>query len=207
MERKVYANAKHNSKVFWSYVRSKTSKRTGIADLERTDGSKATTDTEKTETLNKFFQNVYTTESLHSKQPAPVYNVRQHLQTVTVSEERVAELLANLHPNKAPGPDGIRPRILNELAEVITRPVYKISDISLNEETLPAEWRTATVTPIFKKGRQQDPGNYRPVSLPCIPCTVTEQLAQQSVVINTWNRTTRLCERKILHRATAKGTG
>ena len=106
MEREVAANAKHNPKVFWSYVSSKTSKRTGIAELERTDGSKATTDTEKAETLNKFFQSVYTTESLHNMPPVPVYDVRQHLQTVTISEERVTELLANLNPNKAPGPKG-----------------------------------------------------------------------------------------------------
>ena len=182
IEREVAANAKHNPKVFWSYVRSKTSKRTGIAELERTDGSKATTDTEKAETLNKFFQSVYTTESLHNMPPAPVYDVRQHLQTVTISEERVTELLANLHPNKAPGPDGIHSRILKELAEEITKPICKIFDMSLNEGTLPAEWRTATVTPIFKKGRKQDPGNYRPVSLTCVLCNVMEKLVRQSVV-------------------------
>ena len=92
------------------------------------------------------------------------------------------EQLANLHPNKAPVPDGIHPRILKELAEEITRPVCKIFDMSLNEGTLPAEWRTATVTPIFTKGRKQDPGNDRPLSLTCTRCKVTEKLIRQSVV-------------------------
>ena len=41
---------------------------------------------------------------------------------------------------------------------------------------------TATVTPIFKKGRKQDPGNYRPVSLTCVLCKVMEKLVRQSVV-------------------------
>ena len=38
------------------------------------------------------------------------------------------------------------------------------------------------MTPIFKKGRKQDPGNYRPVSLTCVLCKVMEKLIRQSVV-------------------------
>jgi hypothetical protein len=36
------------------------------------------------------------------------------------------------------------------------------------EGVVPQDWRTANVTPIFKKGSKYDPGNYRPVSLTSI---------------------------------------
>ena len=38
------------------------------------------------------------------------------------------------------------------------------------------EWRTALVTPIFKKGEKYIPANYRPVSLTCILSKVMEHI-------------------------------
>ncbi|GAB0209450.1 mitochondrial enolase superfamily member 1 [Grus japonensis] len=38
------------------------------------------------------------------------------------------------------------------------------------------DWRKANVTPVFKKGKKEDPGNYRSVSLTSIPGKVMEQL-------------------------------
>ena len=34
---------------------------------------------------------------------------------------------------------------------------------------VPKDWRKANVTPAFKKGKKEDAGNYRPVSLTSIP--------------------------------------
>jgi len=39
----------------------------------------------------------------------------------------------------------------------------------------PDDWRIASVTPIYKKGRKKDPGNYRPVSLISVPRNITER--------------------------------
>jgi len=30
---------------------------------------------------------------------------------------------------------------------------------------MPEDWRKDKITPVFKKGRKKDPGNYRPLSL------------------------------------------
>ena len=40
---------------------------------------------------------------------------------------------------------------------------------------VPEDWRIANVTPVFRKGKKEDVGNYRPVSLSSVPRKVMEQ--------------------------------
>ncbi|PKU43563.1 hypothetical protein llap_6139 [Limosa lapponica baueri] len=47
---------------------------------------------------------------------------------------------------------------------------------------VPADWRLANVTPIHTKGQQDDPGNYRPVSLTTVPGTVMEQIILSAIM-------------------------
>ncbi|GAB0190533.1 hypothetical protein GRJ2_001518600 [Grus japonensis] len=56
--------------------------------------------------------------------------------------------------------DGIHLRVLRELAEELAKPLSIYQQSWLAEE-VPDDWRLANVTPIYKKGRKEDPGNYR----------------------------------------------
>ena len=74
------------------------------------------------------------------------------------------------------GPDGIHPRILRELAGELTKPLSIIYQQSWSTGEVPDDWRVANVTPIYKKGRKEDPGNYRPVSLTSVPGKTMERI-------------------------------
>ena len=71
--------------------------------------------------------------------------------------------------------------MLRELAEVIAEPLSIIFERSWITGEVPEDWRIANVTPVFKKGKKEDPGNYRPVSLTSVPGKVMEPLVLDTI--------------------------
>ena len=65
---------------------------------------------------------------------------------------------------------------LRELAGVIAEPLSAICQCSWLPGEVPEDWRLVDVTPIYRKGHKEDPGNYRPVSLTSVPGKVMEQI-------------------------------
>jgi len=71
--------------------------------------------------------------------------------------------------------------VLRELADVVAEPLSIISERSWRTGEVPEDWSKASVTPAFKKGKK-NPGNYRPVSLTCIPGKMMEQLILDVII-------------------------
>ena len=181
-EKKLAEEIKENPKSFWKYVHSKTKVRQGVNDLTRDDGSVAHTDEEKAEELNKFFCSVFTIENDASTPEPEIKHDGTKLVSVTVTEDDVQKKLSKLNPSKSPGPDGLHPRVLKEVAEEITTPLTLVFNKSLSEGVVPEDWKIANVTAIFKKGSVTSPGNYRPVSLTSIICKMLESIIRDKVM-------------------------
>jgi len=79
-----------------------------------------------------------------------------------IQEEAVNDLLCHLDTYRSMGPDGIHPRVLRELAEELAKPLSIIYSQSWLTGEVPGDWRLGSVTPIYKKGRKEDPGPARP---------------------------------------------
>jgi hypothetical protein len=52
----------------------------------------------------------------------------------------------------------------------------------LESGEVPADWKVASVTAIYKKGPKSEPGNYRPVSLTSVPCKLIEGLVKDTLM-------------------------
>jgi len=84
-------------------------------------------------------------------------------------------LLCHLDAHKSMRLDGIHQRVLRELAEELAKPLSIICQQSWLTGEVPDDWRIASVTLIYKKGRKQDPWNNRPVRLTSVPGKIMER--------------------------------
>ena len=110
----------------------------GVADLS--DGAnKVSSDEGKANLLNKFFSSVFTDEDLTNIPSSEERDIGFKLSEIFISKDDVSKLLAALHPNKSPGPDGIHPRILKELAQGLVQPLAGIFRKSLHKGMLPVD--------------------------------------------------------------------
>jgi hypothetical protein len=180
-ESKLASEVKDNPKAFWKYVKSKTKTRTGISDLVIDENTMTTTDSEKADVLNKFFCSVFTKEG---SDDIPTLNTRQYsatLQNVSFTEDDVKEKLLQLNISKSAGPDGLHPMLLRECADVLCKPLYILMRESLDQGTVPKAWKEANISAIYKKGRKQEAGNYRPISLTSVVCKLFEKVIRKGI--------------------------
>ena len=132
--------------------------------------------------LNDNFQAIFTTETpvmpgLLSR-PSPYTDMAD----INITESGVHNLLKSLNAHKALGPDQISPRVLKEMANAIAPILTAIFRKSYDSGIIPEDWKTANITPVFKKGKISDAANYRPISLTCIACKLMEHILTSHIM-------------------------
>nr|XP_054764721.1 uncharacterized protein LOC129271371 [Lytechinus pictus] len=164
-EKDLAKNVKTDPKAFWRYASDNLKIRKWLPDLKKTDGTFTSTDEEKAEILNAFFETTFTEEDTSS---IPQLEGRQSagcLSALDITPEDVHRKLDLLSKFKSARPDGIHPCILRETAPSVCTPLAIIYTKSFKEGKLPSAWKASHVVPVHKKGNKSEATNYRPISL------------------------------------------
>ena len=133
------------------------------------------TDQAKAEALNRQFVSVFTQDDgkeLPDKGPSPF----REMDHIHFTQPGIEKLLLSINPTKAAGPDEITSRVLKETGREISGVLAYIFQQSYEEGAIPADWSSARISAIYKKGNKSTPANYRPVSLTCILCKTMEHV-------------------------------
>jgi len=141
-------------------------------------GAPVMEDTEEMELLNAFFASVFSAKA--GPQAPQSVEVREKAwrkdDLPLVEEDWVRDHLSKLDTHKSMGPNGMHPRVLRELADVTAKSLSIIFERSWRAGEVPQDWRKSNVAPVLKRGKKEDPGNYRLARFTSIPGKMMEQL-------------------------------
>ncbi|KAK4806136.1 hypothetical protein QYF61_001059 [Mycteria americana] len=163
LELKMARDVKNNKKGFFRYMSSKQKHREDIGPLLNRAGKLGSNNADKAEVLNTFFASVFTSLLAGVKPRQPQITGSSSYNNTCVDppsgeEGLVCSLLQGLNPHKSMGLDGIHPRVLGEVADIIVaRPLSIIFEKSWRSGDIPDDWKRANVTLIYKKGPKRGP--------------------------------------------------
>uniref|UniRef100_A0A1X7SGD0 Uncharacterized protein n=1 Tax=Amphimedon queenslandica TaxID=400682 RepID=A0A1X7SGD0_AMPQE len=172
----------HNQNDIYQYIRSLSKTRAIPETL--CFGSECTSDDHTKATLfNKYFFSVFTSNTsvvppVSDRGPIP----SEYIDSVVCSEEEVYEILSSLNSTKAMGIDKINSNFLKKCALPLTPPLTILFNLSLSSGSIPLEWRSHLVKPIYKSGDSTSGYNYRPIALLPIVSKVLERIVYNRLI-------------------------
>ena len=105
-----------------------------------------------------------------------MYRGNNPLRKIEITVDKVKMKLKKLNSNKSAGPDGFYPRVIKETEEETAPHFCNIFRTSLEQRKAVRDWKLQNISPLFKKGSKDDPGNYRPISLTSVPGKMLESI-------------------------------
>ena len=114
-----------------------------------------------------------------------------------VSEKTVEKAMGEMNKKRSAGRDGLSQDKLIIAKSILSIPLTRIINASIEAGEFPKAWKEAVVTPILKKGDKEKKENYRPVS-----CLVVASKVMEKVVCD---QTTTFMEKNNLFPANQHG--
>lgn len=168
-----------NPKRFWEIIRGNAHKN-GISLLTSSGGP--VPEHMCSTLLNETFASSFSSPNLPGPMPE-IHPTQYHsMHPIIFNSTGIKSIIQKLKSKASCGVDEINAIFLKNTAEYCSIILEHIYSQSYNSGTLPFDWKTGRVIPIYKSGPSHDPQNYRPISLTSVPCKVMEHIIYTHLV-------------------------
>ena len=195
--RNIVEENRHDTRALWACLREINPRNDNTSTMPKTvkSGDIDVTDPiDIAQTFNQLFSTIADTyvscdnhEQQHNFQTLDQH-VRSKLARNTkfvipdVAHEYVLHKLFT-QPNRATGADDISAKLIKISASHIAAPLTWIINLSLRTGVMPATWKHARVSPIYKTRDKAECGNYRPIPVLCGISKVIERHVHDALYI------------------------
>ena len=159
---------KKKSYILWSTVKALNHKKpTTTTNTTITPNNKtAHTDTQKVNTLNKYFKST----TKHSSNPTHriINELTKSLKStpIKITETETIHALKQSKNNNSSRPDNINSKHFKHLGPIDIKRLTNLYNITINTNTIPQIWKTSKIIPIAKPNKDPSlPSSYRPIAL------------------------------------------
>ena len=136
---------------------------------------------EKSRAISRFEDHIIAHKGSSTIPDLPPTKYTSTMPLIDISREEIKAILDSLDVSKATGSDDIPGRVLKQHSDIFADILYLLFTRIYNEGNIPRILKLANVVPIFKKGDQKNPNNYRPVSLIPIISKVLEIIMKKTL--------------------------
>jgi hypothetical protein len=156
---------------FYRFVNTRKGNRKNIPTIKDCNGGHITDPVEKANNLNNYYVSVFS-----CKGDIPDINSTHSDKPFTIKVSIIRKRLAMIGRNKSVGPDGIPGAILKMGGEALIPSLARLLDITINNGTIPRDWKKSHVVPVHKGDDRSVVKNYRPASLTSVVCKQMEHV-------------------------------
>ena len=166
---------------FYKYIKRRKGSRENIPSIKDSNG-RVTDATEKANVFNTYYSTVFSSQD----------NI-PHIQSGNSGVPFITDIkiitrrIKAIGKNKSVGPDRVSGEILKVGGEAMISYITRLLDRTVNNGSLPGDWKKATVIPVYKGDDRSLVTNYRPVSLISVVCKQMEH-AITSYLRKLWDK-------------------
>ncbi|KAJ7411646.1 rna-directed dna polymerase from mobile element jockey-like [Pitangus sulphuratus] len=150
--------------------------------LQDENGNLPDRNRDKAKVFNAFFASVFCVDDEPRGSQCPeLRDCACENDQLPVNSEILQDLLLQLDPYRSMRPDGIQSRILKDLAGVMIKSLSMIFVWSWESREVLADWKLVNIVCVFKKGKKEESGNYKPVSFTSVLVKIMEKIIVGSI--------------------------